>query len=305
MTELIEKIAVTMHPAGDEACPFCPGKKEDDWKTTKGAGNSSTKLRAYMNNPKTNNYAQQSGARPKDGKEGRQSPDQEKPNPSPIFNSSQFGEYGDQAHHAISGNEIMKGHKIEDVITKGSDFKGDTGFTINNCANGVYLPAYPKSFKGIWGSPKYPKYYPSVDGSDPVKIDNVIDDQKFKLDVMKPAMNQSGQAHIGGHEGFYIEDLPGFERSYPAIVKDELDKIHLRVKQKGEECPFCSEGGKPKKPFVPPYKVNQWLDNLSADVARKLTSAPAMWPYFISQIAMDYFKDLKRKAPSSKLKLLD
>lgn len=297
MTELIEKIAVTMHPQDDEECPFCPGEKEKDWTTVKGEQNDSGKLRNYMNKPSTNNWAQQRGARPKDGKDGRQAKDPEKTSPAPIYSSSQCGDYGDQAHHLISGNEIMKGHKIEQVITKGSNFQSDTGYTINNCGNGVYLPAYPKNFSGTWGSRTYPKTYSTGSGSR--KVNNVREDQDFKLEVMKPAMDSVGQAHIGGHEGFYIEGLDGYEDSYPSVVKKKLSKILDRVKTKGGECPFCFEGDKPQKPFIAPYRVNQWLDNLSEQIEKQVTGPSEKWTYFISQIALDYGKEVKRGSSSA------
>jgi hypothetical protein len=293
--EAIEGINVALHPAGDESCPFCPGEKEKEWKTFEGEKNSSGVLRDTMNDPTRCGYAQQSGARPKDGKDGRQGIDSAKITPQPIFSHPVYGEYSNQAHHSISGNEIMKGHKIEELIKKkgGSELLGDTGYTINNCANGVYLPAYPKKFGGIWGKAIYPKVYP-VSGGKTVTITNAVDDDTFKFLVMKPAMERVGQAHIGGHEGFYLETLDKFYPDYPASVKEKLTEIADKVHLKSKECPFCVEGnGKPKKPYVPPYKINQMLDNLSGRIEKKLTAAPDKWPYFISKFSKDYVVRLK------------
>ena len=293
MTEMAEGMAIALHSENNPECPFCPGKEEKKWKTYKGVDNSSGKLRSAMNNPKKDEFSQQAGARPKDGQDGRQNIDSEKPSPKPIFSKSKYGDYFDQAHHSISGNEIMKGHRIESVIKKGSIFTGDTGYTINNCANGVYLPAYPKKYHGIWGGKTYPKTYPVLDGGSPVVVKNLLNDKAFKLSVMKPAMDKVGQAHIGNHKGHYIEDLDKYNKTYPRVVKNELNKIVSRVIQKGKECPFCVDTkGKPKQPFVPPYKVNQWLDNLSVDIAKKLQSSPKKWTYFISEIAKDYCKEI-------------
>lgn len=304
MTEIIESIKVALHPKGDETCPFCPGEKEKEWTTYQGEKNKSGVLREAMNDPARCNYAQQSGARPKDGKDGRQNADSPKPSPQPIFSHSSYGEYSNQAHHSISGNEIMKGHPIEKIIKKenGSDFLGDTGYTINNCANGVYLPAYPKKFGGIWGKPTYPKSYPLSDGKT-ITITNPADDDTFKFLVMKPAMERVGQAHIGGHEGFYLETLDQFPPDYPATIKSKLSEIADKVYLKSKECPFCTDDkGAPKKPYLPPYKINQMLDNLSRSIEKKITSTPDKWPYFISSFSRDYVA--KSRGVTSKKHLL-
>lgn len=273
-----EAVNVSLHKEGDPECPFCPGKKEDAWKTFKGKDNDSGTLRDAMNKPSRCGFAQQTGARPKDGKEERQAVDVEKISPNPIFNHSVYGDYGNQAHHAISGNEIMKGHSIEKIIkNEDGTYDGDTGYTINNCANGVYLPSAPSAgYKGSWRSQT----------------------DEFKLEAMKPAMNKCGQAHIGGHEG---HSLPGGD-TYPSAIKKKLDEIVLRVVQKSKECPFCVTGdGNPKKPFIPPYKVNQWLDNLSNKTAGHLKSTdPLKWNYFISGLAKAYHLEEKLSVPKSK-----
>ncbi|WP_196137597.1 AHH domain-containing protein [Aliikangiella sp. G2MR2-5] len=274
MTQIGEKIQIHLDNPDSEDCPFCPGKEtKHEWKTFKGADNDGGILREAMNNPKRCNYAHQSGARPKDGKYPNQNISEERPSPSPIFENSEHGEYGNEAHHCISGNEIMKGHAIEKAITKGDKYKGDTGYTINNGDNGVFLPSYPKKYSGKWG----------------VKSDS----EKYK--IMKLAMDAGkGQVHIGGHKGHGID---GYCESYPDEIKKRLTLLKDRVGEKSEECPFCVESsGKPKKPFVPPYKVNQWLDNLSKNIEKKLTSSPSTWPYFISKYAKKYFKELSQAA---------
>jgi len=69
-----------------------------------------------------------------------------------------------------------------------------------------------------------------------------------------------GQIHIGGHSGHVIEEA---DKDYPTAIKEQLLKIKKRIVDKSEECPFCVENdGKPKKPFILPYKVNVWLDTL-------------------------------------------
>lgn len=271
MTELLEKIQIHLDNPDSEDCPFCPAKEtKHEWKTIKGEENDSGVLRDAMNTPSRCNYAQQTGAKPKDGKYPNQSPDSPRPSPNPIYSNDQHGSYGNQAHHCISGNEIMKGHPLEQILTnkdgKGDEYKGQTGYTINNAANGVYLPSFPANYSGT-------------------------DDEKYEI-VKLAMIAKKGQVHIGGHSGH--EHAVG--QDYPTAIKKELTAIKRRVIQKSEECPFCVEnGGTPKKPFVPPYKVNLWLDLLSKRIARKLSGPVKTWPYFISRYAKRYYKEVNTK----------
>lgn len=273
MTQLGEKIQIHLDNPDSDDCPFCPGKEtEHKWKTYKGEDNDGGILREAMNNPKRCNYAHQSGAKPKDGKYPNQntsvaaSPQIPKGKDPDYYSNDEHGSYRNEAHHCISGNEIMKGHPIENEIVKGSQFKGDTGYTINNGDNGVFLPSYP--IKGSWSDKDY---------------------ETFQYPAMKLAMDANkGQVHIGGHTGHNNDG----GKDYPTTIKEELSSLQKRVVEKSEECPFCVEGdGKPKSPFVPPYKVNQWLDNLSNDIRTDLTGPVKTWPYFISKYAKKYHKE--------------
>jgi len=287
MTELLEKIKIHLDNPDSEDCPFCPGKEDKhEWITFKGEDNNGSKLRKAMNKPSRNNFAQEKGARPKDGVYPRQSKDT--PNDplmhkgkDSIYNHSTYGDYGNEAHHCISGKEIMLGEPIEKELTKNGDqYKGDTGYNINNAANGVFLPSYPNKFEGTWGGKSYEEKY----------------------EIMKHVMaSEKGQVHIGGHSGHTIEEA---DKDYPTAIKEQLLKIKKRIVDKSEECPFCVENdGKPKKPFIPPYKANQWLDNLSKDIKKDLTEPVNNWKYFISKYAKDYFiKESPKKKTSKKKK---
>lgn len=78
MTELVEGVAFVVHTEDNPDCPFCPGKEEKDYKTWRGNDNKASKLRSNMQTP-ANLAKIQSKARPKDGKEGRQSEDSARP----------------------------------------------------------------------------------------------------------------------------------------------------------------------------------------------------------------------------------
>jgi hypothetical protein len=281
--ELAEKIQIHLDSPDSEDCPFCPGKEtEHKWKTYKGEDNDGGILREAMNKPSRSSYAIQSTARPKDGVYPNQNKDNAhspkfpkgKDPDNAIYSNDEHGAYGNEAHHCISGNEIMKGESIENEITKGDLYKGDTGYTINNCANGVFLPSYPIKDKGSWGA---------------------MSDSK-KYEIMKLVMKAGkGQVHIGGHTGHNGDG----GKDYPTMIKEELTALQKKIVEKSEECPFCVEGdGKPKKPFLPPYKVNLWLDNLSKDIKTKLTSSPKSWPYFISKYAKKYYQEVNKNKGS-------
>lgn len=265
MTELMEKIQIHLDSPDSDDCPFCPGKEtEHKWITVKGINNSSGVLRSSMNAPESNGCVQEKGTKPKDGNYPNQNKDVAKPSPSPIYTHPDHGDYGNQAHHCISGNEIMKDHEIEKIIANVSGkYKGQTGYTINNAANGVYLPSYPTKYAG---NP----------------------DQKYEIVKLAMAAGK-GQTHIGGHSG---HNDPGIE-DYPTKVKAQLTVLQRRIELKSEECPFCVENdGKSKEPFIPPYKTNQWLDNLSGTIKYKLTCPAANWPYFISKYAKRYCNEV-------------
>src|SRR5689334_3293764 len=110
MTLLLLLMSPTMHDPDSDSCPFCPGKKEKDWKTYPGEANDSVILRAVMKNPDSL-PEKQSNVRLKDGQDGRQGPDSPRPTydtraQGEIFVAPRLGAYSNEAHHAISGKQI-------------------------------------------------------------------------------------------------------------------------------------------------------------------------------------------------------
>lgn len=52
----------------------------------------------------------------------------------PTLTHEEYGEYTFEAHHIVSGNQILKGHIMARRISKtvsGSYIKNDTGYSIN------------------------------------------------------------------------------------------------------------------------------------------------------------------------------
>jgi hypothetical protein len=294
-----ELIHIVLGLLAPDRCPFCKDKSTSPTYTTyKGDTNKSGILGDLMKCPEelTN---KQSGARPKDGNENRQSQDTAKPQPAlddsgeftepPIFRDDTtiypaltggpIGIYGNEAHHAISGNECMDGEEIEEIIKNdGSTYEHETGYSINNCANGVWLPSWNRR-SGRWGSS-------SPDG-DWGKLSDGL-----KFEIMKNAMERgAGQAHIGSHD-----DKTTVKHSdpYPRYVKRKLDAIKNRVESVSDDCPLCNEGNQKKKPMPTPYGVNLWLDNLSKRISLHLTSHPRKWRYFVSKYAAQYHDEVCR-----------
>jgi len=266
MTEILEGVAVHIDSSNDENCPFCPAEEiNHDWKTYGGEKNSSSMLRKYMKDPKKI-FSQETKVRPKENGY----PDS---NPSPkntrrAYSNAEHGEYGYEAHHSISGKEILSGEPLENIISNASkEYKGQIGYSINNAANGVFLPSYPRKYRGKWSA--------------------MEDEKKYKIMSLAMAAGE-GQAHIGSHGGH--EHSPG--QDYPSVIKENLAAIKDRILSKREGCPFCEDADGDSNKFVPPYKVNIWLDLLSKNIERKLTSSVNSWPYFISGYAKQYYLDV-------------
>lgn len=283
-----EMIHVVLNMLVHDRCPFCADPADQDTYTTyEGAQNNSGTLRTIMNDP-SRLLSRQAGARPKtdDNSDGKQAQDDPDPSPNPIYSdnttmypglSAVIGDYGDEAHHSISGNECMSGEAIEDIIKNNNgEYDGETGYSINNAANGVYLPSWSRA---RWGSNRPDGRWAALD-----------DDLKYE--IMRAAMrNGAGQAHIGSHDG---QTTTAHPRSYPEHVKGKLDDITERVSRIERNCPETKENGAQKDPLPTPYGVNQWLDTLSRSISAHLKSHPRAWKYFVSGYAVRYHENLCR-----------
>jgi hypothetical protein len=305
--ELGETITVAVHTEDDPDCPFCPGVEEKNWKTWRGNDNAASKLRSNMGNP-DNLAAIQAGARPKDDNENRQSADSKKPvyrgKEGAIYTHDEYGDYSDQAHHAISGNQILNGHDIEKLTCKDLGLiEKDTGYSVNNCANGICLPAYPNAF---------------IKGTGPLKGTWAAHDPDEKVTIMEfPMANGKGQVHIGGHDitpnpALYAGETDAADdattnmphhTNYPGIAKDILQNLfEVSTKKYAPGCPFCNANKKKGKKLPPPYRINNKLDEVSKKLIGYITGSPSNWKYFISEYAQNYvikLKSKKRKRPSA------
>lgn len=272
-------VTASLHAPNNADCPFCPGKEEGPWTTHPGKTNDAKILRSIMKDP-SKLGEKQSNARPKDGAQDRQSADDPRPtydtkSQGVIYEHYIHGPYGNQAHHAISGKQILEDEPIETLIDKShGKIEKDTGYSVNNAANGVCLTSYPK---------KYSKKNAPLLWSEE-------DEEKKCAIAYLPMEAGKGQVHIGEHDHPGDPDdetvAPIHHTSYPQQARDFLQELYdLTVFRWSRECPFCNENAAVKDPLPPPYRINQRLDSISKRLINHITTGPTSWVYFISEYA--------------------
>ncbi|WP_157496667.1 AHH domain-containing protein [Hahella ganghwensis] len=219
--------------------------------------------------------SEQPNARPQNGDNERQNPVSPKPQPAPIYHDNEFGDYSCQAHHAISGNQALKGHDIEQWICKSKGkITKDTGYSVNNGNNGIWLPSKPKGL---------------IDGK---KWGELTYDKKKEV-AFKSMDAGKGQFHLGPHDIVDPEDPDGrYHQSYKDRLIALLDALNDNVIAWVEGCQLCEDIDPDKGPFKPNWKINSKLDRVSAKVERDLLANPRRWKYFISKLALDYHKPI-------------
>jgi hypothetical protein len=251
----------------DGECPFCPPPKKKTYTTYPGASNESGILSAFMDDPTKLGKSRESGARPKDGGEEHQPASIPRPKPEPIFTTSAYGDYSCEPHHAISGNGGLKGHDIEKWLCKSGEVDADSGYSVNNSDNGVWLPSIPEKMKnGSW-SP--------------------LSDEK-KLEIASLPMDAGkGQFHKGNHNiGDPSDPDAGYHFRYPEVIKDRLTLLKDRIVALSGTCPNC----KTPKPFQVNWKINRMMDRLSNEFIRDLRKPAPQWEFFISRLALNYHR---------------
>jgi hypothetical protein len=277
MSELLE-------PCGKPAdhkptkCPFCPIKKNEEHYTTYGgADNDGGKLGEHVNHPKKFGTSTEADARPKDGatgKDGRQNQsfadteDEKLCEVQDGYTSWKF-----QAHHAISGNQCLKGHDIEKFIVGGEKVKYDTGYSVNNPQNGIWLPSFPAD--GNWPA-------------DPGK----------KYDLARKAMATfKRQFHLGHHNIALDSDNMDLETDavYMDYVKSKLDDLHFTISTWEMYCPEKEEDGK----HLGNPRIHAALDHIASHIIGKLKGTPRNWSTFVSRHARDFA--IRTRNPKAKL----
>lgn len=292
MTQLKEPVMVGIaHADPDPECPFCPGKDKNtkSYKTFPGSANSSSKLAKLVDEPSKFGTSTEASARPKDGKVGKDDQqNQDFVNDTSKTKKAVRGKdryWTFQAHHAISGNQCLGGHDVEKFIQKkGGKIIYDTGYSVNNPANGVWLPSAPKGkrydpadpTKALWGDKTAKQKY--------VSATNAMD--KFQA-----------QFHLADHD--IPADVDGLDplthSNYVTFVKARLSKIVSTLDKWKDACPKKQPDGKHRGNA----RLHSALDTLSSELIGMLKGPPAGWRIFISAHARDYTR--KTLKPSVKL----
>ncbi len=283
-------------PAGHDKphadCPFCPeARKKATFTTYPGKDNDSGDLAAIMGDP-GKLTSRQPNARPKDGSSDAQ--DRPDPRDKPEFRLAAHGEYSFEAHHAISGKQAMKNELIEHwICADRGRINADSGYSINNTENGVWLPSVPSNYQAL----------PSKNQKSTWGGLAVTTKQDAAFQAMKRGL---GQFHKGPHnvagenreDGSApdIEELDDIDPAnrYDTNVKKMLANVQALLRAWNNACTVPRSSTKPQ----PNWRVNALLDNTSTAIIGRLTGPVHNWRgFFISNLSREYYCSIY---PSSK-----
>jgi hypothetical protein len=316
MAELLESfIAPGAHTKAD--CPFCPIQKpykEPD--SVVSDGNNSKTLGQKLNATKKEDDSEIHHFRDIMKRTG-----------------GAHGAYTVQAHHLICGNEILGEQKIiQAYLCKEGRHDGklqpcDTGYDVNNPRNGIWLPSTPPMYKqaikmetalghevpaGTFTrtelkematfAQQWPEfireYQPQLAAlgvNTGQRWTEMSDDDQDAI-AFVVMMKKQRQFHLGQH-GSAVPEEDKAEHSYVLQGIKHLNTLTTYVQHYSDQCPM--EDGKPKDgpPYVPPLRLNGYLDTVSAQMRRYVEGDPKGWKYFISKWAYRLTKRLN--APSA------
>jgi hypothetical protein len=277
MTELLESFMMGEVHSGEPKCPFCPAKKnEEHYRTYKGVDNDGGKLGDLVNESKKFATSIEADARPKNGDRGKDG----RPNQSLIDKAEPLKnvkgadlDWKFQAHHAIPGNQCLANDPVEKFITASDIVKYDTGYSVNNPENGIWLPSFPED-------------------------ENWPDRPAEKFAMAKIAMNKFQRQFHLGHHHIKTVDVDGIDTAtdarYTDYVKGLLKDLH-GVLFKWLVCP---EEDEEKKHLGNP-RIHDALDTISSHIIDKLKGKPDRWRFWVSRHARDY--TIKTRTPNVKL----
>lgn len=280
MTEINELAAppkTGKHPNDDPNCPFCPIEEEKETWTThaKYGANDSEILGDLMLTP-GKLVSRQGGARPKTEKAAAARQVMEVPALVPLSPVGPFGPYSFEAHHLISGNHALCTNPIKAwLMSADGVIDGDTGYSVNTAANGVWLPSVPTIWvKGGFGACT----------------------QKYVV-ARVPMAEGLGQFHKGNHH-IVDHDDPDQKHhgSYNTWLNARLAAVAGRIGEWPAHCPVSIDrdaSGKKPKPSV---RVHDVLDAVSTTMRGKVGGTGHDWHIFVSKMALWYHKELTEGA---------
>ncbi len=285
--EVGEIIALPVpHSEENEDCPFCPEEPKPKYTTIPGEKNSSDALGDNMNDPAAFGVSKEAKARPKSAPSSNTVDDLKKPEPIGTHPDSAIGDYSCEPHHLISGKQALaknNKHHFEQWIKASHDtIVADTGYSVNNYDNGIWMPSVPENTKGkagAWGK---------------------MDRQAVSNHIMAETKRQF---HKGGHNipETYIgkdgkrEKVPKDKRlhmAYDDFLITKLSTMNERMTGWSAECPLCKEGDNQKEKFQPSIRVNEALDRLSKRAQNHITGDRKSWTLFISSLAWIYHQEV-------------
>lgn len=176
------------------------------------------------------------------------------------------------AHHLIPGNESWPPSKTKLykwVDKRKGHIKGDIGYDVNAATNGVDLPGH--SAAPSWGDPKFQEAY------------------AFAAMEADTKTRQFHDRHA----------------AYSAFVVNVLNKIAAKIDRR--PSPGCGKkdcGGAGKKPWDPPYELNERLAGVAKRLETKLVGTWRKWkkPIMTSRFALMYKDDLTQAEARGELK---
>lgn len=273
------------HSSDHPKCPFCPIEPPKDYKTYDGDANDSTTLGANMNAPEGFAVSRESSARPMSRPTDSHKLSLQEPRPIGVHPDPQVGAYSCEPHHLVSGKQALSSkneHNFERWIkaSHGTIAK-DTGYSVNNYQNGIWMPSIPEKTKSIAGS--WAK----------------MDRQEVANYIMKKTRRQF---HKGGHSipetrkntsGIRVL-VPDNERTfqkYNIFLIKKLITMDQRMQGWSNVCPLCFKGDVKKEKLQPNEKVNRALDRLAGIARKKITGPVRSWKLFISSLAWIYYDE--------------
>jgi hypothetical protein len=301
--EIIEIISPAFsHDSEEKECPFCtsPKDEKDDYVTYPGAEKNEANLKDIMADP-SSLTSKENNTREKMGKPNQQQPSCSKTPPEPSLSHDIYGTYTYEAHHLIPGKEkiikggkeaVMDGHPIEKWIKKnksGGQIDRDTGYSINNSDNGVWLPSATVLHKKNPGNKEPDIAWASKSKTAKTPEGKLTEVQK--TEIAEYAMNcNQGQFHYGPHK---VKDGESVHYTYPAEVKKRLGKLEECIRAWSEECLIDGKSKPTKPPYTPTWKMNEKLDLISIWIEIDIRLMPPVtWTYYLSA----YAKDLAAKS---------
>jgi hypothetical protein len=281
MTELLESFKLgTIGHQGDK-CPFCPPPdKEDHYRTYAGDKNNGGTLGSLLDESETLGVGGtiETEARPKDRKIGKDGARNQYPRKTETQTEVKGSDkkWSFQAHHAIPGKQCLAKSPVQNFILEGIRIRYDTGYSVNNPQNGIWLPSMPLNM-------------PWPDRNDP----------QGKFDLAQEAMAKFDRQFHLGHHAINV-DVDGLDTDTVDVYTDYVDSFLINLNSillewKGA-CPEWKK--KSDKPMGTP-RIHSALDAVAEHLIKKLKGSPKRWSIFVSRHARD--RTIKARDPSCKL----